>query len=97
MILTPDNEYSVVLDSCVLAPMPLCDTLLRLAEEPGLYRPLWSEEILHEVSHALEEFGYTQQQRDRRLQAMRTAFPEAIVDVPPFHSVCPDCLLRSAP
>jgi hypothetical protein len=53
MILTPDNEYSVVLDACVLAPMPLCDTLLRLAEEPGLYRPLWGEEILREVSDTI--------------------------------------------
>ena len=26
------NQYIAVLDTCVLAPMPLCDTLLRLAE-----------------------------------------------------------------
>jgi hypothetical protein len=38
MILTPDNEYSAVFDTCVLAPMPLCDVLLRGAEEPALYR-----------------------------------------------------------
>ncbi|MFB3923901.1 MAG: putative toxin-antitoxin system toxin component, PIN family [Terriglobia bacterium] len=82
MILTPDNEYAVVLDACVLVPMPLCDTLLRLAEEPGLYRPLWSEKILQEVSDALGKLGYNPQQRDRRLQRMRTAFPEAIIDVP---------------
>lgn len=52
MILTPDNEYAVVLDACVLVPMSLCDTLLRLAEEPAMYRPLWSDEILAEVSRA---------------------------------------------
>ena len=62
--------------------MPLCDTLLRLAEEPGLYRPLWGEEILREVSNTLKIFGYTQEQRTRRLQAMRLAFPEAMVEVP---------------
>jgi hypothetical protein len=27
------NAFVVVLDTCVLTPMPLCDTLLRLAEE----------------------------------------------------------------
>lgn len=81
MILTLDSEYTAVLDACVLVPMPLCDTLLRLAEEPGLYRPLWSEGILREVSDALNTLGYTQEQRDRRLQAMRVAFPEATVDV----------------
>jgi hypothetical protein len=34
MILAQDNEYAAVLDACVLVPMPLCDTLLRLAEDP---------------------------------------------------------------
>src|SRR5438876_5553777 len=83
MILTPDNEYAAVLDACVLVPMPLCDTLLRLAEDPAFYRPLWSEEILREVGDVLEKkFGYTQQQRSRRLTAMREAFPEALVSIP---------------
>jgi hypothetical protein len=53
MILTQDNEYAAVLDACVLVPMPLCDTLLRLAEDPAMYRPLWSEAILTEVATAL--------------------------------------------
>lgn len=39
------NQYTVVLDTCVLVPMPLCDTLLRLAEEPALYLPKWSDDI----------------------------------------------------
>jgi hypothetical protein len=82
MILMPENEYAVVLDACVLVPMPLCDTLLRLAEEPGLYRPLWGEEILREVSAALGRMGYSQEARDRRVNAMRSAFPEALVEVP---------------
>jgi hypothetical protein len=55
MISAQDNEYVVLLDACVLVPMPLCDTLLRLAEEPAFYRPLWSEEILREVGDALEK------------------------------------------
>ena len=62
MILVPDNEYAAVLDSCVLAPMPICDTLLRIAER-SVYRPLWSEEILSEVRRVLtEELGYTEKQ-----------------------------------
>lgn len=82
MILTPDNEYTALLDACVLYPMPLCDTLLRLAEEPAFYRPLWSEQILREVGEVLIAHNYTPQQRDRRIKFMRQAFPEAIVDVP---------------
>ena len=83
MILTPDNEYAVLLDACVLAPMPLCDTLLRLAEEPSFYRPLWSDTILQEVGSTLQnKLGRTLAQADRRLKVMREYFPEALVEVP---------------
>jgi len=82
MILTPDNEYTVLLDACVLVPMPLCETLLRLAEEPALYRPLWSESILQEVGNALERMKYNSKQVKRRLDAMRSTFPEAFVPLP---------------
>jgi predicted nucleic acid-binding protein len=76
-------RYAAVLDACVLVPMPLCDTLLRLAEEPAVYRPLWSEQILLEVGGALEKkLKRTRFQRERRLQSMRSAFPEAEVSVP---------------
>lgn len=76
-------SYAAVLDACVLVPMPLCDTLLRLAEEPATYRPLWSEQILLEVGDTLEEkLKRTVSQRRRRIQAMRRAFPEAEVDAP---------------
>lgn len=34
-MIAPGHRYTVVLDTCVLAPMPLCDTLPRLAEDPG--------------------------------------------------------------
>lgn len=83
MILNQNNEYASVLDACVLAPMPLCDTLLRLAEYPAFYRPLWSEEILGEVGNVLENrLGFSVDQRNRRLGAMRMAFPEAMVKLP---------------
>ena len=59
MNLATDNDYLAVLDACVLARMPLCDTLLRCAEEPALFRPVWSENILTEVqSTLLEKFDY---------------------------------------
>jgi predicted nucleic acid-binding protein len=83
MILNQNNEYAALLDACVLAPMPLCDTLLRLAEHPAFYRPLWSDEILQEVGNVLEnKLNYTPEQRERRLNAMRKAFPEALVKLP---------------
>jgi predicted nucleic acid-binding protein len=84
MILTPDNEFCVVPDACVLLPMPLCDTLLRSAEEPSFFRIVWSEEILNEVRKGLlsEKFGYSTEQADRRITSMRAAFPEAMTTVP---------------
>ncbi len=41
-------RYTAVLDACVLVPIALADTLLRVAEK-GLYRPLWSDRILGEA------------------------------------------------
>jgi predicted nucleic acid-binding protein len=80
MILNQDNEYAALLDACVLVPMCLCDTLLRLAEDPAMYRPLWSNEILGEVGDALEsKIGLSPKQRKRRIDAMTEAFPEAAI------------------
>jgi predicted nucleic acid-binding protein len=63
--------------------MPICDTLLRLAEEPSLYRPLWSDQILREVDSVLRnELGYTPEQCERRITRMKEAFPEATVKIP---------------
>lgn len=85
MILTPNNEYCVVPDACVLMPMPVCDTLLRAAEEPSFFRVAWSEQILKEVRDGLEgsRFGYSTEQVNRRIRAMNAAFPEALTAVPP--------------
>ena len=35
-------DYRVVLDACVLIPMPLADTLLRMAEARRRHLPKWS-------------------------------------------------------
>lgn len=93
MILLPDNEYAVVLDACVLVPMPLCDTLLRLAQNPAMYRALWSEEILAEVAKAIQfSLGYSAEQTDRRITTMREAFPEAIISAPASLDKAFDCI-----
>jgi len=47
------SDYPAVLDACVLLPMPLADTLLRMAETPRLYLPKWSEETLQEITRNL--------------------------------------------
>lgn len=44
--------FAAVLDACVLVPISLADTLLRLAER-GLYRPVWSSVILEEAQRAV--------------------------------------------
>jgi predicted nucleic acid-binding protein len=82
MLLPASNEYCAVMDACVLAPMPLCDTLLRCAED-DLFRPRWSVEILEEVRRTLLKFGRSESQAERRLQFMKAAFPEACVPISP--------------
>jgi hypothetical protein len=48
----------VVLDACVLVPMPLADTLFRLAAGPRLFLPKWSDQIMVEATRTLQEtFG----------------------------------------
>ncbi len=69
----------VPLDTCVLAPMPLCDTLLRLAEHPASYVPRWSAGILDELRRVLRRMEYTEAQADRRIAAMQAAFEDACV------------------
>jgi hypothetical protein len=78
-MLSTTNQYVVLLDACVLAPMPLCDLLLRLAEEPAFFVPRWSADVLREVRSTLRKFGYSEGQAERRLIAMRSAFEDAEV------------------
>lgn len=73
------NQYVAVLDTCVLAPMPLCDTLLRLAEDPAFYIPKWSADIMRELRSTLQRMGYAPAQAERRIVAMESAFEDASV------------------
>ncbi len=70
----------VVLDACVLAPMPIADTLLRLAESGRFYIPKWSPQILDEIVRTLHKFGMTPAQSDRRVRTMTKVFPKALVE-----------------
>jgi predicted nucleic acid-binding protein len=79
-MIEPINSYVAVLDACVLVPMPLCHTLLNLAEEPALYIPKWSEEILAEVSRVLLRLNRSEDQIKRRLTAMHTSFEDAVIE-----------------
>lgn len=73
-------DYTVLLDACVLIPMPLADTLLRMAEAPRLYLPRWSSEIMSEVTRNLvAKIGISQEQADRREQELKKHFAEAWV------------------
>lgn len=68
-----------VLDANVLIPASPRDTLLRIAEN-GLFFPLWSEQILTEVSRNLVEHGLTSVVAAQRLiTTLRLQFPDALV------------------
>ncbi|MBW4639459.1 MAG: PIN domain-containing protein [Gloeocapsa sp. UFS-A4-WI-NPMV-4B04] len=81
--LTPSMPViPVVLDACVIFPMPLCDTLLRAAEA-NLYRVHFSQEILDGATRNLVNKGKITEAKAVRFQAiLKTHFPEAIVEVP---------------
>jgi predicted nucleic acid-binding protein len=69
--------YAAVLDACVLVPVSLADTLLRIAEQE-LYRPLWSERILAEAQEAIAEIR-PGTDTAKRFAAMRGAFSDAMI------------------
>ena len=70
--------FTVVLDTCVLYPSNLRDTLLRLAER-GLYRALWSDDILIELERNLIEAGIVPMSVLHLLGQMQRAFPDSLV------------------
>lgn len=72
--------FPAFLDTCVLFPQYLNDTLLTQADT-GTFRPLWSRDVLAELGRALDrETEMTPRQIEHRLDRMRRAFPDAEVD-----------------
>jgi predicted nucleic acid-binding protein len=61
------------------APVPIVDTLLRLAEEPVFYTPKWSPQILEELRRTLAKFSFSPRQIERRVRTMTEAFPDSLV------------------
>ena len=74
-------RYTALLDACVLVPITLADTLLRLAER-DLYRPLWSERILAEAADAITEVHHDLPPEliTKRVAAMNDTFEDARVE-----------------
>ncbi|YAL83648.1 PIN domain-containing protein [Dermacoccaceae bacterium W4C1] len=71
--------FTVILDTCVLFPPTLADTLLRIAET-GSYGVRWSPDILDELSRNMLKAGVSQVQVSHRLDQMTAAFPFALVE-----------------
>lgn len=70
--------YPVFFDTCVLIKPYVCDTLLTIAET-GIYRPLWSADVLLELDRNLRRLGMTEVQVTHRLTQMTTHFLDAEV------------------
>jgi len=69
--------FSAFLDTCVLFPQYLCDTLLTQADAET-FRPLWSDGVLRELGQVLaREAGLSEEAVEYRLDQMRGAFPDA--------------------
>lgn len=69
-----------VLDACVLFPMPLCDTLLRIAEAE-LYIPKFSQEILNEtIRNLVKKNKMTEEKAVRYQEHIKRAFPDAMIE-----------------
>ena len=65
--MTRVSSFDVTLDTCVLFPITLCDTLLRLAEA-GVFRPHWSKETLAELERNLvSKLGLSEKAARRRV------------------------------
>ena len=77
------GDFIVCLDACVLCPPALCDVLLRLADHPRLYRPVFSLEILEEVKRTqTKKFKrpYSEEKAEHWRAEVLKAFPEALVE-----------------
>lgn len=69
----------VVIDACVLANFGACDLLLRLAEPPRLFIPMWSQTILDEVHRTqTTKLGWPAHLADHFQEQVCHSFPKAM-------------------
>lgn len=88
--------FAVVLDACVLYPLPLRDTLLRVAQQT-LYTPRWSGRILEEVARNLvNDRRATPEQAMKLVDVMQRAFEDAEVPEAAIASLEPAMLNEPA-
>jgi hypothetical protein len=73
---TPQNQS---ISRPVLANHALTDVFLTFAQEPRLFLPRWSEEILEETRRAHEKLSWPVDLIDYFQQQVRGHFPEALV------------------
>jgi predicted nucleic acid-binding protein len=75
------SDFPVIIDSCVLVPAALRDTLLRLAEK-RLFLPKWTDQIIAEMIQTLEgsRFNKTTEQTTHLVDELRTHFGDAWVE-----------------
>jgi predicted nucleic acid-binding protein len=73
------DRFTAILDANVLYPFLVRDVLLSFAAA-GLFRPLWSEKIMHEWSSRLIETKPERREKiESTVRVMNEHFPEAIV------------------
>ena len=72
-------DFKVFIDACVLANIATCDLLLRLAERPRQYLPLWSDEVLAETRRTQTRLNWPPRLIESFEAALRSTFPEALV------------------
>lgn len=71
-------SFPVLFDTNVLFGALLNDYILWLADR-GLFRPLWSSDILTELEQNLLEHGVADELVHKRITTMTTHFPDAMV------------------
>lgn len=78
----PARPPIVVLDACVLANQTVADLLLRLAEDPPLILPRWTEEILGEVRRTHRKLAWPDALAESWQGDVTACFPEASFSAP---------------